>query len=70
MRSALFGASDPDLLFDYFERLEALIISEERRFNEIMREPYRHRFMPPEQATHKKIRIENDCRQANDRQRA
>ena len=32
-------------LLDYFERIEALILSEEHRFDEIMRELHRHRFM-------------------------
>ena len=32
-------------LLDDFERIEALILSEEHRFDEIMRELDRHRFM-------------------------
>ena len=32
-------------LLDYFERIEALILSEERRFDEIVRELDRHRFI-------------------------
>jgi hypothetical protein len=47
---------------DYFERIEALILSEERRFDEIVRELHRRRFMQsqivnlpsPEQAKRKK----------------
>ena len=49
-------------LLDYFERIEALILAEGHRFNEIMRELHRHRFMQsqivslpsPEQAKRKK----------------
>ena len=32
-------------LLDVFERIEALILSEEHRWDEIMRELHRHRFM-------------------------
>jgi hypothetical protein len=49
-------------LFDYFERIAALILADEQRFDEIMRELHRHRFMQsqvvslpsPEQAKRKK----------------
>src|SRR5262249_11907368 len=56
------GECDPALVVRLLERLEALILSEERRFDEIMRELHRYRFMQsqivsltsPEQATRKK----------------
>ena len=58
-------------LLDVFERIEALILSEKRRLDEIMRELDRHRFMQSQivrsvagESQAQKIRIENDCRQA------